>query len=64
MVKCKSIEEARRVEGVIHIEAGAVVRAYVMGDELPAHCKVAPAPDAPSETEQLKARIAALEALK
>jgi len=61
MTECKTLEEALRVEGVVHIEAGGVVRAYVKGDELPAHCKVDPdQPEPPSEIEQLKARIEAL----
>ncbi len=68
MIECKSIEEARKVKGVVHIEVGSPVRAYVSGDDLPAHCKsdsergVEPVPEQ-SEIEQLKARIAELEAL-
>lgn len=42
---CKSLEEARQVPGVVHIEAGKVIKAYLAGDELPAHCK--PGPERP-----------------
>lgn len=62
MIECKSIEEARKVEGVMHIELGNPVKAWQRGDVLPRHLIVDPASEGPSEIEQLKARIEALEA--
>lgn len=62
MIECNTIEEALKVKDVFHIEAGVPVRAYVKGDVLPAHCIIEPGPEIPSEIEQLKARIVALEA--
>jgi len=62
MIICKTLDEARKVDGVIHIESGAVIIAYQVIDELPDHCKTPDAAAEPSEIEQLKERIAALEA--
>jgi hypothetical protein len=39
MIKCKTVDEARAVENVIHIESGqAGVIAYQVGDTLPVYC--------------------------
>lgn len=62
MIECKTLEEALKVEGVVHVELGSPVKVWQRGDELPQHLIVDPVPEGPSEIEQLKARIAALEA--
>ena len=65
MIVCKSLKEARAVDGVVHIEvlpedAGAI--AYQFGDELPDHCKsdaelgLQPQPDRISELLALNDR--------
>ena len=66
MIECKSLEEALAVPGVIHIESGAKVIAYVAGDELPDYCKtdaekgIVAAPEV-DKLAALEARVAALE---
>lgn len=62
MIECKSIEEARKVNGVCHIELGNPVKAWQRGDVLPRHLIVDPTAEGPNEIEQLKARVAELEA--
>lgn len=39
MIECKTIEEAQKVENVIHVVAGDPVIAYQIGDVLPDYCK-------------------------
>ena len=40
MKKCKTLDEALSIPGVVHVEVGKnKITAYVAGDELPAHCK-------------------------
>lgn len=38
MTEHKTIAEAMKVPGVVHIEAGSPVRAYLEGEKLPEHC--------------------------
>ena len=50
MIECESIAEARKVENLIHIEAGRPVKAWQKGDTLPSH--LLPDPPTPEEAAQ------------
>lgn len=63
MIECKDVAEALKVKGVIHIEGGTPVRAYVTGDVLPSHCIIIPPTESPKDDiELLKDRITEIEA--
>lgn len=62
MIECNSIEEAQAVPDVVHIVAGVPVVAYQKGDALPDYCVAPTEPEGPSEFEQLRAQVQALEA--
>jgi hypothetical protein len=54
MIECQTLEEARAVENLIHIEAGSPIKAWQQGDALPAHLVIVP-PSAAQLNEMARA---------
>lgn len=58
MIVCGSIEEALKVPGVVRIEAGNPVKAYLAGDVLPPYMVTPPPSVVPQEVTMRQARLA------
>lgn len=55
---CASLDDARTLSGVVAIEAGSQIVAYMQGDALPSHLQPPPPSTVPLEVTMRQARLA------